>query len=209
MLEKLSPSIGEALLNQRAGAEQTVFARLSNRWEAWRHIDVSSSAFTAEGNLPSRFSSDGAGLSPPLQWSQPPEEASSVVVIVEDADSPSPHPLVHAIVVNLDVRESSLAEGALDSPDHEGVGLLAGRNSFLSHAWLPPDPPPGHGRHRYIFQVFALQGALFQKAPGRDELFHAVDEHAIAAGFVIATYERSQQEPLADITTLDSAITPA
>ena len=76
--------------------------------------------------------------------------------MVEDADAPTPHPLVHAIVVGLEPGDGALAEGALDSADHDGSGLQAGRNSYLQARWLPPDPPPGHGVHRYAFQLFAL-----------------------------------------------------
>jgi phosphatidylethanolamine-binding protein (PEBP) family uncharacterized protein len=120
--------------------------------------------------------------------------ASFAVVIVEDADSPTPHPLVHAIVANLDPSETSLVEGALNSPNHQGIGLQTGRNSYLSHAWLPPDPPPGHGVHLYVFQVFALRNATaFPDAPGRYKVFRAIEDYAIGAGYVIGTYERAQR----------------
>ena len=52
-------------------------------------------------------------------------QATSLVVIVEDADAPTPQPLVHAIVVDLPAGDGALAEGALPSPDHEGDGLLS------------------------------------------------------------------------------------
>jgi phosphatidylethanolamine-binding protein (PEBP) family uncharacterized protein len=110
--------------------------------------------------------------------------------VVEDADSPTLHPLVHAIVVDNGLHRSSLAEGDLKSPDHAGVGVQTGRNSYLTQAWLPPDPPPGHGPHRYVFQVFALRGGPFSEAPGRDEVFRAIEEHGLAAGYCIGTYER-------------------
>ncbi len=208
MLEKIPPNIGEALQNQRAGLEQTVFRRLDGSTQ-WPSMDVSSSAFSNGNPLPVKYTADGGGISPPLQWRGVPDDTSFVVLIVEDADSPTPHPLVHAIVVNLDPRESSMAEGALDSPDHVGVGLATGLNSFLSNKWLPPDPPPGHGKHCYVFQIFALRGPLFDRPPGRDELFSAIKENGVAAGHVIATYERSQRERTQDAATLDGAIVPA
>jgi phosphatidylethanolamine-binding protein (PEBP) family uncharacterized protein len=112
-------------------------------------------------------------------------------------------------VVNLDPRGSSIAEGALDSPEHQGVGLATGLNSFLGHAWLPPDPPPGHGPHRYVFQVFALGGAPLEKAPGREELFSAISERGIAAGRLIATYERAQRVNSDDSQLLGPDMEPA
>ena len=208
MLEKIPKGIGEALHKQRAGLEQTVIRRL-NKSPRLVLIEVSSSAFAAENILPTKYTADGGGVSPPLEWSGLPPGTSFVAVIVEDADSPTPHPLVHAIVVNLDPRESSIVEGALDSPDHSGVGLATGPNSFLSHAWLPPDPPPGHGPHRYVFQVFALRGPFFEKPPGRGELVRAITEYGIGAGCVIATYERAQRETGEDPEIVGPDIEPA
>ena len=58
-------------------------------------------------------------------------------------------------------------------------------------AWLPPDPPPGHGVHRYAFQLFALDVApTFSATPGRDEVIDALRAHAIASGLLIGTCER-------------------
>jgi Raf kinase inhibitor-like YbhB/YbcL family protein len=208
MLQKIPEAIGEALHSQRAGLEQTVIKRL-NKSPRLLLIEVSSSAFAGENTVPTKYTADGGGVSPPLEWSDLPPGTSSAAVIVEDADSPTPHPLVHAIVVNLDPRESSIVEGALDSPDHAGVGLATGPNSFLSHTWLPPDPPPGHGPHRYVFQVFALRGPLFKKAPGREDLVRAIDEFGIGAGCVIATYERGQREKSKDADSSGSEFAPA
>ena len=66
-----------------------------------------------------------------------------------------------------------------------------GRNSYLQASWLPPDPPPGHGVHRYAFQVFALEaGASFDGEPGREAVLEAIREHGLASGCLIGTYER-------------------
>src|ERR1700690_3803133 len=190
MLEKIPESLGSSLHNQRAGLEDTVFHRLGR--PAIPHIDVRSAAFVPGGTIPTQYTADGAGLSPPLAWLGMPLNTASITMIVEDADSPTPHPLVHAIVVNMGVDDAELQEGALNSPDHEGVGLQVGRNSFLNQSWLPPDPPPGHGIHRYVFQVFALHaGTAFSSVPGRHELFDAVKAPAIAAGTLTGTNARA------------------
>jgi Raf kinase inhibitor-like YbhB/YbcL family protein len=195
-LEKLPDSIGEALRRQRAGLAHIVFHRLSNPFDL-PNIKIRSSAFGAETPIPIKYTADGSGLSPPLEWSSAPEDARSIVIIVEDADSPTPQPLVHAIIVNLEAEDTHIPEGALNSPDHQGVGLQAGRNSYLMQAWLPPDPPPGHGTHRYVFQVFALRsGADFSATPGRHEVIEAIASRAVAGGYLIGTYERAQRVPL-------------
>jgi Raf kinase inhibitor-like YbhB/YbcL family protein len=192
MLEKLPESLGASLHNQRAGLENTVFHRLGR--PAIPRIEVRSAAFIPGGTIPIQYTADGIGFSPPLAWVGMPQNTASIAMIVEDADSPTPHPLVHAIVVNMGVDDAELEEGALNSPDHRGVGLQVGRNSFLSQSWLPPDPPPGHGTHRYVFQVFALHsGTAFSNVPGRHELFDAVKARAIAGGYLIGLYGRAEK----------------
>ncbi|HEV7577819.1 MAG TPA: YbhB/YbcL family Raf kinase inhibitor-like protein, partial [Caldimonas sp.] len=154
-------------------------------------LTVSSLAFVDHAPIPARYTADGAGLSPPLQWIGVPPDAASLALIVEDADAPTPQPLVHAIVVDLQGADGALAEGALPSDENEGSGLRVGRNSYLQTAWLPPDPPPGHGVHRYAFQLFALTaGAVFDGTPGRDAVLEAIKEHGLASGCLIGTYDR-------------------
>ena len=190
MLEKLPEAIGHALRGQRAGLEKIAFNQIDLR-QGQAALDLKSLAFNDHAPMPARFTADGAGVSPPLQWSGVPATATGLVLIVEDADAPTPHPLVHAIVVELAAADGALPEGALDRPGHEGSGLKTGRNSFLQARWLPPDPPPGHGLHRYAFQLFAVVGApAFSAAPGRDEVIDALREHAVASGLLIGTYER-------------------
>jgi len=190
VLEKLPDAVGHALRGQRAGLDKTAFQAVDLR-AGMAALVVSSLAFADHAPIPERYTADGAGLSPPLQWTGVPADAASLALIVEDADAPTPQPLVHAIVVELDGADGALAEGALPSVDNDGSGLHVGRNSYLQAAWLPPDPPPGHGVHRYAFQLFALTaGATFEGTPGRDALLAAIKEHGLASGCLIGTYER-------------------
>ena len=190
MLEKLPDVIGHALHGVRAGLDEIVFNTLGLR-EGMASIGVSSLAFADHAPIPARYTADGEGLSPPLQWTGVPAGAASLVLLVEDADSPTPSPLVHAIVVGLPAGDGALAEGAMPSADNEGSGLHVGRNSYLQSAWLPPDPPPGHGVHRYAFQLYALREVpVFSETPGRDELVDALRVHAMASGLLIGTCER-------------------
>jgi Raf kinase inhibitor-like YbhB/YbcL family protein len=194
MLENLPEQIGRALEHQRAGLGNIALYRLLLERQVAR-IDVRSAAFEHMASIPTRYTADADGISPPLAWRGIPDAAACVALMVEDADSPTPRPLVHAIAVNLP-HEGLLAEGALLSPDAEAKDELEiGLNSLRKQGWLPPDPPPGHGEHRYAFQVFALrEGAQFSRAPGRHELFDAILERAIAGGFLIGTYERPKRQ---------------
>jgi len=188
MLQNLPDFVGHALRDQRAGLDQIVFNRLALR-AGHGTIAVTSGDFVDHGPLPVASTADGEGSSPTLYWSGLPEAATSVALIVEDADSPTPHPLVHAIAVGLPVADGALQAGALD--DGKDAPATLGRNSYLQHGWLPPDPPPGHGKHRYAFQVFALGGAEpVAEAPGREALTALLEARAIASGMIVGTYER-------------------
>lgn len=190
MLEKLPDAVGHLLHNTRAGLEKTAYHLIDLRGGT-AAISVTSTAFVDHGPLPARCTVDGPGVSPPLAWHGVPAAAASVVLIAEDADSPTPQPLVHAIVVGLTGGDGGLAEGTIDADAPALIGAALGRNSLLKRGWLPPDPPPGHGLHRYVFQVFALDaGVSFGDAPGREAVLDALREHAIASGCLTATYER-------------------
>ena len=191
MLEGLPAGLGRALSGIRAGLEKLVIndAELA---EVPETIVVTSSAFADGESLPDLDSEDGEGASPPLQWSGVPPEAQMVALVIEDADSPTPYPLVHAIVWELEGADGSLEQGAMPRVAEAGTSPSMGVNSYLRLGYLPPDPPPGHGAHRYAFQVFALsmKPAFETVAPGRTELVDALRVYTLAKGMLIGTYER-------------------
>lgn len=185
MLEKLPDAVGHALHHVRAGLDQIAFNLVALR-TGMAALQLSSLAFADHAPIPALYTADGEGISPPLQWTGVPAGAASLLLIVEDADAPAPHPLVHAIVFDLPAQDGSLTDNAMADP-----ALKTGRNSYLQTGWLPPDPPPGHGVHRYVFELFALAaGPAFSATPGRDEVIQALHERAMASGLLTGTYER-------------------
>ncbi len=187
MLEKMPRVLGEALSGLKAGLDGTTYhAGFSTVPEG---IRVASDAFSDRSALPSRFTADGEGLSPPLAWDGLPPGTASVALIVEDAGSPTPRPLVHLLAWNLDPA-ARLIEGAAtgDRPS----GPIVGKNSFLKSGWLPPDPPTGHGDHEYLFQVYALSQRLdLEAGSGREALVEAMEGKVLAKGGLIGTYARA------------------
>ena len=205
MLEKLPEFLGQALRGQRAGMANVVLRTLFARRQV-EGFTVSSTAFLHMQPLPVPYTADGLGISPPLEWRGVPEGSGCVVLIVEDADSPTPHPLVHAITVSAG-GDGGLNAGALPSVDHDGSGVVIGLNSYLQHRWLPPDPPPGHGSHRYAFQCFALRDRpAFSAGLGRHELVEAVLDRAVAAGCLVGLYERAQRQKMRDANAFEDTV---
>lgn len=190
MLEKLPEVVGHVLRDRRAGLDKLVFNRCGLR-AGHGTLQVTSLAFADHAPIPARYTADGEGVSPPVAWLGVPAGAASLVLVVEDADAPTAEPLVHAIVVDLPPGDGNLAEGAIGSSGDEGEDVHEGRNSFLRAGWLPPDPPPGHGEHRYAFQLFALgPGEPFTGTPGRDAVLEAIQQRGIASGLLVGTYAR-------------------
>lgn len=190
MLEKTPRPLGEALRGARAGMDKLV-CRSDEFQDIPRSIDLRSSGFAERGTIPARFTADGEGLSPPLAWSGLPQDAVTLVLLVEDPDAPSISPLVHCVAWDLPAQEGGLAEGALKSPAGEGEPHDLGRNSFLKAEYLPPDPPTGHGPHHYVFQLYALDRRLdLDGSPGRGKVVEAMTGHVLAIGELIGVYER-------------------
>ncbi len=204
MLEHVPAWLGALLRGVRAGASKLTI--VDPALGSFASLDLASLAFAEGQRLPERFTADGAGVSPPLHWHGVPEGTVRLALIVEDPDAPSPQPLVHAILWDLPPAEAQLPEGAI-RPDGDGDALHGdvGRNSYLREGWLPPDPPKGHGEHRYAFQLFALgPGPDLDPNPGRTALVEAMAGRVLAAGLLTGTYSRD--EP-ADIGPVGAAAT--
>jgi Raf kinase inhibitor-like YbhB/YbcL family protein len=190
MLEKIPEALGRGLKEVRAGAAELAVAH-TELTGVNASIEVLSEAFNYSGPIPAKYTADGEALSPPLEWRGVPPSAEGLVLLIEDPDSPTPEPFVHALVWDLPGVDASIPEGALPSSTRPGPNDAFGRNSYFTAKYTPPDPPPGHGRHRYVFQVFALDTPLrFDSPPGRSALLEKIKGHVIAKGLLIGTYER-------------------
>lgn len=198
MLEHVPHWLGSALKGLRAGSDK--LAIVQPELGTFESLHLASMAFGNGDRLPERFTADGAGVSPPLFWTQIPEGTERLVLIVEDPDSITPAPTVHAVVWGLPI-EGQLEEGAI-RPDGEGSanGSDVGRHSFFGEGWLPPDPPTGHGTHHYAFQLFALgAGPDVGGNPGRGTIVKAMTGRVLAAGLLTGTYSRGEEAPVGPI----------
>ena len=155
------------------------------------YLTIESSAFDANGEIPTRYTCDGDNVSPPLRWTDVPEGTRSLALIVDDPDAPDPEApkmtFVHWVLYNLPADANGLAEGAAYGglPPKTGEGL----NNWDKTGYGGPCPPIG--RHRYFHKLYALDTALSDlDAPTKDELEAAMAEHIIAQAELIGTYQR-------------------
>jgi hypothetical protein len=142
-----------------------------------KNLEVTSPAFQNDGNIPSEYTCDGRDVSPPLRINNIPDDAESLVLIMEDPDAPR-GTFTHWLVWNID-PSVSIAE--------DSVPGMAGRNDFGDTAYGGPCPPSG--THRYFFRIFALNRKLTLPA-GTDKktLEQTMHPHIIAEGTLMGRY---------------------
>jgi Raf kinase inhibitor-like YbhB/YbcL family protein len=142
---------------------------------------VSSPAFQAEGEIPSKYTCEGEDVNPPLQIGQIPEDAVTLALIMEDPDAPG-GTFDHWLVWNIE-RTSSIREAT-----NPGIN---GLNSGGKTGYHGPCPP--RGSHRYYFHVFALDAHLHLR-PGmnKQELKEAMASHILAEGSIMGRYRKKQ-----------------
>ena len=185
MLEHVPAWLGKALHNLRAGHGKLAVVRLGEEGMIGKGGFALSSAAFADGMAldPSFTADEEDAVAPPIEWSAPPAGTQELVLIVEDPDAPAPEPFCHWLVWGLSPQKGKLLEG--ETPPR------VGKNSFGNSEWLLPDPPTGHGRHDYVFQLFALDLPLVL-APGatRGQLLEAMEGHVLAVALLTGTYAR-------------------
>lgn len=181
--------IGRALTPFRPGMDALTGEQLGRSVPAT--ITVTSPVFKESDPIPRLFTVHGDGRFPGIEWSGVPDGARSLVLLVEDADIPLPVPVTHLLVHSIDPALTGLATGAVPAfmPRPSTAGWACGRNFLGAAGWTPPAPPPGHGPHRYAFQVFALDSApTFRYPPHRGRLMRAIRPHILARGRLVGTY---------------------
>ena len=150
-------------------------------------IDITSTAFSDGGSIPSKYTCDGSDVSPPLRWGQVPEGTKSIALISDDPDAPM-GTWVHWVLYNLPADVNSLAEGISDDKVLAN-GARQGTTDFGSVGYGGPCPPSGV--HRYFFKLYALDTMLDLDAGGtKSELLEAMEGHIVGEGRLIGNYKR-------------------
>lgn len=179
--------VGTLLRNRRAGQAGL----------AWNHpnlagpatITLTSPDFDHETDIPTVHAGKRVGgrdLSPALTWSGVPDGAVHLLLAVEDPDAPTRAPIVHATAL-LDPTLAELPQGALDAPTPvAGVTLL---RSTIGRGYRGPGPIKGHGPHRYVFQLFALDTPVPRDGARPRQVFAAAGG-VLARGRLDGFYER-------------------
>jgi len=119
-------------------------------------VSLTSPDFEDSGRLPDSAGYANQNQSPRLEVDGVPEDAETLVLVVDDPDAQpvTGHTWIHWLVWDIDASVDAFPEG------WDGSGATVGYNDFLEQGYGGPSPPEGTGEHRYRFKLLALDGAL-------------------------------------------------
>ncbi len=141
--------------------------------------------FRHQGEIPPRFTCDGANVNPILIIEDVRRDAKSLVLIVDDPDATRGVTFTHWIVWNIPSQTIEIKEGEVPK------GALQGRNDFGEEKYGGPCPPRGSKQHRYMFKLYALDKALDLPAGSeKDKLERAMERHILEQTTLMGLYAR-------------------
>jgi Raf kinase inhibitor-like YbhB/YbcL family protein len=157
---------------------------------------LKSNAFEASGEIPKEYTGESADVSPPLEWHDPPEDTEQFALICEDPDAPLPKPFTHWLLYRIPGSLRAIHESVPAVPEPPLVpGARQGLNSFGRVGYRGPMPPVGHGWHRYVFTLYALDEALELPAGmSKDELVAKIDPYILGKATYIGRFRREARE---------------
>ena len=145
-------------------------------------LQIKSPVFPHNGMIPSKFTCDGADVSPPLSMVNIPEKTRTLALIVDDPDAPA-GAWVHWVVWNIGAGTKEIPEDSVPQ------GAIQGTNDFGKQRYGGPCPPSG--THRYYFKLYALDASLALKSGAtKAQIEEAMKGHVLAQAELIGLYRR-------------------
>lgn len=142
---------------------------------------LESSEFNDNGEIPVRYGYTKKNINPPLEVKDVPDEASSLVLVMDDPDAVEPAGKIwdHWLVWNLPPRDQTISEGAKPA--------MEGENDYGEVGYGGPNPPDGE--HKYFFRLYALDIELgLEPGASRDELESHMKPHIVEQAELTGRY---------------------
>lgn len=167
------------------------FLLIVNYYSQGRKMEfkIESSAFREGEIIPSKYTSDGENISPPLGWINAPNGTKSFALINDDPDAPAGD-WVHWVIYNIPAGIHELKEGA-SSKKLLPKEAIEGITDFHKTGYNGPCPPTGI--HRYYFKLYALDAVLhLQAGVTKMQLLNAMKGHLVSQAALIGKYKRQK-----------------
>jgi Raf kinase inhibitor-like YbhB/YbcL family protein len=135
----------------------------------------------------------GGNTSPQLRWEGFPADTKSFAVTMYDPDAPTGSGFWHWVLFDIPASVTELPLGAGSSgqallPE----GAVHARNDTGGNEYVGPFPPPGHGPHRYVTAVHAVDVEKLGPDASASPAFVGFNlwQHTLARAVIVPTYEQ-------------------
>jgi len=145
-------------------------------------MEIKSPAFKDGETIPEKYTCEGPNISPALHFSNVPEEAESLLLLVEDPDAEA-KPWVHWFVFNIPVTSQGFEEDSIDIGAQQG---LCNGNTLGYEGPCPPE-----NEHTYFFKLYALDKKLQpDPTPDRKKALKEIEGHIVAQAVLKGKYKK-------------------
>ncbi len=142
------------------------------------------SVFANREWIPKKYTCDGENVNPPLEFIDVPENAKTLLLIVDDPDSPS-RIFTHWVLWNIPKETREIHENSVPKNSVEGM------NDFGKIGY--GGPCPHSGTHRYQFKFYALDIKLnLPKGSRKSDVESAMEGHIIDKALSIGLYTKNK-----------------
>ena len=163
-------------------------------------MTLTTTAWSDGGMIPMKHAQQGRDVSPPLAWSNVPDDTQSFVLIAHDVDAPiagGSDDLLHWMLWNIPKDVRSLPEGVMAvSQLPDGTRQISGTGPYYRGPGAPATGPA----HHYVFELYALDAMVDVPAVGAPPLAHsppltraavvaAMAGHIRAKGVLVGLYK--------------------
>ena len=179
------------LFGNSSSSKSTAESVISSPDPSESTFSLKSPVLSNGGRLPQDFTGDGLGVTPPLEWTTPPNGTQGFAVIMHHID-PEGKTKWYWTLFNIPAEVRSLPRNV------QNVGI-SGNNSVNEKVGYAPPHSKGPGDKTYILTLYALSAPLRISIPPaqitRDTLLAAMKDKILASSELQVIYARSGTGP--------------
>lgn len=152
-------------------------------------LELKSFAFQHGEVIPKPHTGDGDDVSPPLHWSDPPEDTGAFALICDDPDAPG-GTWDHWVLYDIPADRRKLEEGIPGGKEDLNGHGKQGRNDFDNLGYGGPAPPAGE-THHYFFKLYALDRETgLEPGASKQKVLGAIEDHILDQAELMGIYGR-------------------
>ncbi|MCB1211780.1 MAG: YHYH protein, partial [Verrucomicrobiales bacterium] len=197
------PPVREEMANgggDRGGKGQTFVALPDQPRSSDGKFTLNSPVVEDLQDLPTEFTGDGDGISPPLQWSGAPEGTKGYALIMDHV-TPDGDRKWYWTIYDIPASTTSLPKNVTD------IGKLG--TGFKGAVGYEPPHSKGPGAKTYVITMYALSESLsVVGTPGREELLAAMKGKVLASSSLRVVHTSGTSVPSTPPTPRPTEITP-